>query len=93
MTTEGRSECLGAFIVALNQTCDGQEKRWYASTPELQLVSLEFAGRADVSRPCTCVSIDKRLVVCGLLANRTRPTSAVVRHASRVVPRLCRLRV
>ncbi|CAN0347998.1 unnamed protein product, partial [Ectocarpus sp. 12 AP-2014] len=32
------------FIVALNQACDGQEKRWYASTLELQLVSLGFCG-------------------------------------------------
>ncbi|CAN0553692.1 unnamed protein product, partial [Ectocarpus sp. 8 AP-2014] len=40
----GRTRCLDAFIVALNQTCDGGEKRWYASTLELQLVSLEFCG-------------------------------------------------
>ncbi|CAN0490571.1 unnamed protein product, partial [Ectocarpus sp. 12 AP-2014] len=33
---------LDAFIVALNQTCDGGEKRWYTSTLELQLASLEF---------------------------------------------------
>ncbi|CAN0511524.1 unnamed protein product, partial [Ectocarpus sp. 8 AP-2014] len=40
----GRSKCLDAFVVALNQTCDGGDKRWYASTLELQLVSLEFCG-------------------------------------------------
>ncbi|CAM9839374.1 unnamed protein product, partial [Ectocarpus fasciculatus] len=39
-----RSDCLDAFIVALNQACDGQCKRWYASTLELQLASLEFCG-------------------------------------------------
>ncbi|CAM9797682.1 unnamed protein product, partial [Ectocarpus sp. 12 AP-2014] len=39
-----RSKCLDAFIVALNQTCDGGKMRWYASTLELQLVSLEFCG-------------------------------------------------
>ncbi|CAM9775302.1 unnamed protein product [Ectocarpus fasciculatus] len=32
--------CLNALIVALNETCDG--KRWYTSTKELQLASLEF---------------------------------------------------
>ncbi|CAM9420406.1 unnamed protein product [Ectocarpus fasciculatus] len=44
MTTVGRSGCLDAFIVALNQTCDGRATCWYASTLELQLVSLEFCG-------------------------------------------------
>ncbi|CAN0512055.1 unnamed protein product, partial [Ectocarpus sp. 12 AP-2014] len=39
-TTRGRSDCLDVFMVALNQACDGQDKRWYASTLELQLVSL-----------------------------------------------------
>ncbi|CAN0603077.1 unnamed protein product, partial [Ectocarpus sp. 12 AP-2014] len=28
-TTSGRRECLDAFIVALNQTCDGGKRRWY----------------------------------------------------------------
>ncbi|CAN0164398.1 unnamed protein product [Ectocarpus sp. 6 AP-2014] len=44
MNLEGRRKCLDAFIVALNQTCDGRENRWYASTLELQLVSLKFCG-------------------------------------------------
>ncbi|CAM9161457.1 unnamed protein product [Ectocarpus sp. 13 AM-2016] len=35
-----RDTCLNAFIVALNETCDG--KSWYASTKELQLASMEF---------------------------------------------------
>ncbi|CAM9756904.1 unnamed protein product, partial [Ectocarpus fasciculatus] len=35
-----RSSCLNAFTVALDDTCDG--KRWYTSTKELQLTSLEF---------------------------------------------------
>ncbi|CAN0240998.1 unnamed protein product, partial [Ectocarpus fasciculatus] len=43
-TISGGSKCLDAFIVALNQACGGQEKRWYVSTLELQLVSLEFCG-------------------------------------------------
>ncbi|CAN0173235.1 unnamed protein product, partial [Ectocarpus sp. 12 AP-2014] len=38
-----------AFIVALNQTCDGGKRRWYASTLELQRVSLAFCGA------CRCV--------------------------------------
>ncbi|CAN0038148.1 unnamed protein product, partial [Ectocarpus fasciculatus] len=41
-TTAGGSKCLDAFILALNQACDGQWKRWYVSTLELQLVSLEL---------------------------------------------------
>ncbi|CAM9614495.1 unnamed protein product, partial [Ectocarpus sp. 13 AM-2016] len=44
MTTEGNSKCLDAFTVALNQACDGNVKRWYVSTMELQLVSLELCG-------------------------------------------------
>ncbi|CAM9835048.1 unnamed protein product, partial [Ectocarpus fasciculatus] len=43
-TTGGGSKCLDAFMLALNQACDGEECRWYVSTLELQLVSLEFCG-------------------------------------------------
>ncbi|CAN0470839.1 unnamed protein product [Ectocarpus sp. 12 AP-2014] len=43
-TTEGRSKSLEVLVVALNQACDGQRKRWYTSTLELQLVSLELCG-------------------------------------------------
>ncbi|CAM9963726.1 unnamed protein product, partial [Ectocarpus fasciculatus] len=41
-TTPGpsRNSCLKAISVALNETCDG--KRWYTSTKELQLASLEL---------------------------------------------------
>ncbi|CBJ31399.1 expressed unknown protein [Ectocarpus siliculosus] len=42
--TEGGGSSLDTLIVALNQACDGQEKRWYVSTLELQLVSLELCG-------------------------------------------------
>ncbi|CAM9702070.1 unnamed protein product, partial [Ectocarpus sp. 8 AP-2014] len=38
----GRTKCMDAFGVILNQTCDGQGKFWHASALELQLVSLEF---------------------------------------------------
>ncbi|CAN0363910.1 unnamed protein product, partial [Ectocarpus fasciculatus] len=41
-TTKGSSKCLDAFTLALSQACDGQEERWYVSTLELQLVSLEL---------------------------------------------------
>ncbi|CAM9551785.1 unnamed protein product, partial [Ectocarpus sp. 12 AP-2014] len=34
--------CLDAFAVVLNNTCDG--KPWFASTQELQLVSLQLCG-------------------------------------------------
>ncbi|CAM9977509.1 unnamed protein product [Ectocarpus fasciculatus] len=43
-TTGGGSKCLDAFMIALNQACDGEGNRWYVSTLELQLVSLEFCG-------------------------------------------------
>ncbi|CAN0250932.1 unnamed protein product, partial [Ectocarpus fasciculatus] len=43
-TTEGGSKCLDAFILALNQAGDSQQKRWYVSTLELQLASLELCG-------------------------------------------------
>ena len=38
----GVSRRPGAFVVAVNQACEGGEKRWYASTLELQLTSLEL---------------------------------------------------
>ncbi|CAM9654724.1 unnamed protein product [Ectocarpus sp. 13 AM-2016] len=50
MTTEGRTRCLDAFVVALSQACEGGKKRWYASTLELQLTSLDMC-RACRSRP------------------------------------------
>ncbi|CAM9728789.1 unnamed protein product [Ectocarpus fasciculatus] len=59
MTTEGMSECLDAFIVALDQACDGQEKRWYASTLELQLASLAFC-RACRSVQTLHVRVDQQ---------------------------------
>ncbi|CAN0165415.1 unnamed protein product, partial [Ectocarpus fasciculatus] len=30
----GGGHCLDAFMVALNQACDGHVKRWYVSTLE-----------------------------------------------------------
>lgn len=52
----GRSTCVDAFIVALNQTCEGGEKRWIESTLELQLASLEFC-RACRSLPTLHVRV------------------------------------
>eukprot|EP00752_Nemacystus_decipiens_P008832 g7883.t1 len=57
MKDEGRSQCLDAFTVALNQACEGGEKRWYASTLELQLASLEFC-RACRSVPTLHVRVN-----------------------------------
>ncbi|CAM9286591.1 unnamed protein product, partial [Ectocarpus sp. 8 AP-2014] len=51
MATEGRTGYLDAFVVALSQACEGGEKRWYASTLELQLTSL------DMCRACRSTSI------------------------------------
>lgn len=36
----GDSRCIDAFMVALNETCGG--KKWYISTVQLQLASVEF---------------------------------------------------
>ncbi|CAM9787639.1 unnamed protein product, partial [Ectocarpus sp. 8 AP-2014] len=55
----GKSKCLDAFGVALNQTCDGGDKRWYASTLELQLVSLEFCGACRLV-PTLHVCVDRQ---------------------------------
>ncbi len=41
----GKSRCLDAFTIALNQAiieCEGGVKHWYASTLELQLASIEM---------------------------------------------------
>ena len=40
----GGSRFVDALLVALGQACDGGKKRWYTSTLELQLVSLELCG-------------------------------------------------
>ncbi|CAN0521524.1 unnamed protein product, partial [Ectocarpus sp. 12 AP-2014] len=47
----GRTRCLDAFVVALSQACEGGKKRWYSSTLELQLTSL------DLCRACRSTSI------------------------------------
>ena len=57
-TFPGRSRCLDAFVVALGQARGGGKKRWYASTLELQLASLELC------RVCrSCPTLDVRVSV------------------------------
>ncbi|CAM9792645.1 unnamed protein product, partial [Ectocarpus sp. 12 AP-2014] len=51
MAAAGQTRCLDAFIVAWSQACAGGEKRWYKSTLELQLTSLE------ICRACRSASI------------------------------------
>ncbi|CAN0464092.1 unnamed protein product, partial [Ectocarpus sp. 12 AP-2014] len=46
----GQPQCFDAFVVALSQACEGGRKRWYASTLELQLASL------DICRACRSIS-------------------------------------
>lgn len=53
----GEGRCLDAFVVALDQACGGGAKRWYASTLELRLVSLEFC-RACRSIPTLAVKVE-----------------------------------
>eukprot|EP00903_Cladosiphon_okamuranus_P014166 g13165.t1 len=40
--SQGKRRSVNAFAVALDQACGGGEKRWYTSTLELQLASLEL---------------------------------------------------
>ena len=55
----GPSRCLDAFVIALNQACDDRvNKRWYTSTKELQLASLEFCT-ACRSVPTLHVKVEK----------------------------------
>lgn len=55
--------CLNAVIVvALSQGCEGGEKRWYTSTMELQLASLEIC-RACRSVPSLSVRVEPRTPV------------------------------
>ncbi|CAN0223234.1 unnamed protein product, partial [Ectocarpus fasciculatus] len=49
-TTGWQSLFFDALVVALSQACDGGKKRWYASTLELQLASL------DICRVCRSIS-------------------------------------
>ena len=56
LLVSGEHQCLDAFIVALGQACEGGKKRWYTSTMELQLVSLEFC-RACRSVPTLHVPV------------------------------------
>ena len=53
----GPSRCLDAFIIALNQACDGN-RCWYTSTKQLQLASMEFCT-ACRSVPTLCVNVEK----------------------------------
>lgn len=50
---------MDAFIVALNQASDEGRKRWYASTLDLQVVSLELC-RACRSIPTLHVRVRER---------------------------------
>ncbi|CAM9491548.1 unnamed protein product, partial [Ectocarpus sp. 12 AP-2014] len=50
-TSEGQTRCLDVFVIALSQACAGGERRWFESTLELQLTSL------DICRACRNVSI------------------------------------
>lgn len=52
----GGDRCLDAFVVALNQACEGRKNSWYTSTLELQLASLEFC------KACRSVSTLRVLV-------------------------------
>ncbi|CAM9779843.1 unnamed protein product, partial [Ectocarpus fasciculatus] len=52
----GLNRCLDAFIVALNQSCDGE--KWYTSIAGLQLASLAFyVACRNVTTPC--LTVDK----------------------------------
>lgn len=73
--------CLDAFIVSLNQACEGGKKRWYASTLELQQVSLEFC-RACRSVPTLRIRVEGKTPVSLWL--RFDPQHLLVPASSRV---------
>ncbi|CBJ27701.1 expressed unknown protein [Ectocarpus siliculosus] len=56
MPTEGYTRSFDAFAIALSQACEGGEKRWYTSTTELQLGSLDIC-RACRSTPTLHVRV------------------------------------
>ncbi|CAM9252174.1 unnamed protein product, partial [Ectocarpus sp. 12 AP-2014] len=47
----GQTRCFDIFNIALSQACAREEQRWFASTLELQLASL------DICRACRSMSI------------------------------------
>lgn len=56
----GQPVCLNAFMVALNQACEGGEERWNASTAlGAQLTSMEFCRRAEAFHLCSWVCKDQ----------------------------------
>ena len=55
----GAFRCVDAFTVALNQACEGGKNRWYTSSLELQLASLELC-RACRKVPTLRVLVDDR---------------------------------
>ncbi|CAN0452593.1 unnamed protein product, partial [Ectocarpus sp. 8 AP-2014] len=66
----GQSATLDAFIVASSQACIEGENLWYASTLELQLVSLE-ACRVCRSIPTLHVRVNQETP--GIVWNALRP--------------------
>ncbi|CAN0164683.1 unnamed protein product, partial [Ectocarpus sp. 12 AP-2014] len=52
----GGSQCLEAFMVALDLTCDGE--KWYASTQQLQLASLDLC-KACRGVPTLALSVER----------------------------------
>ncbi|CAM9655716.1 unnamed protein product, partial [Ectocarpus sp. 12 AP-2014] len=72
-TIESGDRCVDALVVALNQAHDGQEKRWYVSTLELQLVSLELCEACRKAETLH-VRVDQDAPPC-LWSSRTSPTT------------------
>ncbi|CAM9965343.1 unnamed protein product, partial [Scytosiphon promiscuus] len=81
--------CLDAFMVALNQSCDG--KSWYTSTKELQLASLTFCGACrSVTTLTLKVDVD---MPRSLMAAADAPAPSPKRLCATRVPRLRARRV
>ncbi|CAM9974370.1 unnamed protein product [Pylaiella littoralis] len=87
MSSAGGNMCLDAFIVALSQACEGGDKRWYASTLQLHLASMDFC-RACRSIPILHVRIDdgspRSLWNPGRAQPRPNTRSTKIRTSSRV---------
>ncbi len=86
-SSPGKSWCLEAFIVALSQASEGGEKRWYASTLQLQLASLEMCSacrnvptvhvRVDVETPPTFWSRGRSKTLSNTRSSKVRLSSRV----------------
>ena len=83
----GKDQCVNAFTVALGQACEGGKSRWYASTLELQLASLELC-RACRSVPTLHVTVDDAAPLSLWTPRRSQTGPRTRRSKTRVLSRV-----